>query len=189
VNILKRGLDMSQTRGYLSPKLEVRAAPKKGGFAVFCIQAIEKDELLAIWSGEILSLEQVESLSAEERSHTVQIDEGFFLGPAGPADASECINHSCNPNAGIRGQISLVAMRPIDAGEEITFDYAMTDGTAFDEFPCACGALSCRGRVSGGDWQLPGLWTRYRGYFSAYLQRRIDALRDLQGDGHARDRS
>lgn len=180
---------MSQARGYLSQKLEVRAAPEKGGFAVFCIQAIEKDELLAIWSGEILSLEQVESLSAEERSHTVQIDEGFFLGPAGPGDPSECINHSCNPNAGIRGQISLVAMRPIDAGEEITFDYAMTDGATFDEFPCACGSPSCRGRVSGGDWKRPELWASYQGYFSAYLQRRIDALRDSQGDRHGRDRS
>ena len=49
--------------------------------------------------------------------------------------------------------------------------------TAYDEFACGCGAARCRGRVSGDDWRLPELRERYAGYFSAYLQRRIDAER------------
>ena len=34
-----------------------------------------------------------------------------------------------------------------------------------------------RGRVSGNDWMQPMLWQRYHGFFSPYLQRRIDAIR------------
>jgi hypothetical protein len=71
-------------------------------------------------------------------------------------------------------------MRDIGPGEEITFDYAMSDGSGYDEFACACGAATCRGRVTGEDWRLPALWRRYEGYFSPYLQRRIDTLRREQ---------
>ena len=56
----------------------------------------------------------------------------------------------------------------------------MSDGTTYDEFDCACGALHCRGRISGNDWKLPELQRRYKGYFSPYLQRRIERMRREQ---------
>lgn len=37
------------------------------------------------------------------------------------------LNHLCNPNVGVRGEITFVAMRDIKAGEELTTDYAMID--------------------------------------------------------------
>ena len=169
---------MTQSYGYLSPKLEVRAAPEKGGFAVFAKEPLQKDEVICVWSGKAVTLEQMIALSDAEKSHTIQVDEGIFLAPFGlDTEPADYINHSCNPNAGIRGQVSLVAMRPIAAGDEITFDYAMADSTSYDEFPCACGAPTCRGRVSGDDWKRPELWARYAGYFSAYLQARIEKLK------------
>ena len=85
------------------------------------------------------------------------------------------INHSCAPNAGIVGNILVVAMRDIGVGEEICFDYAMCDAADYDEFTCACGEPDCRGVVTGADWKLPELRERYDGWRSTYLQRRIDA--------------
>lgn len=170
---------MNTPFGYLSPKTEVRSAPEKGGFAVFAREALAKDEIICVWTGRVVTYEQMQALSPAEKSHTIQVDEGLYLAPLSAEDEpADYINHSCNPNAGIRGQISLVAMRPIAAGEEITFDYAMADSTPYDEFDCACGASTCRGRVSGDDWQRPELWQRYQGYFSAYLQKRIDSTRN-----------
>lgn len=163
---------------YLSPKLEIRAALQKGGFAVYARQALEKDELLCVWTGRAVTFSELQELSEAEKSHTLQVDEGIYLAPLGPEEEpADYINHSCDPNAGIRGQVSLVAMRPIAPGEEITFDYAMADSTPYDEFACACGSALCRGRVTGDDWKRPELWERYTGYFSAYLQRRIDRIR------------
>ena len=159
--------------GYLSPKLEVRAAPEKGGFAVFAREALAKDELLVGWGGRVVTLDEVLALSAEERGHTIQVDEALYLAPVGMDEPADYVNHSCSPNAGIRGQIMLVAMRAIAVGEEITFDYAMSDSSSFDEFNCACGSPACRGRVAGDDWMRPELWARYDGYFSSYLQRKI----------------
>ncbi len=163
--------------GYLSPKLEVRLAPEKGGYAVFAREALVKEDLLASWGGRVVTFDVVLNLPREERGHTIQIDEGLYLAPIEMEEPADYINHSCQPNAGIRGQISLVAMRAIAPGEEITFDYAMADSSSFDEFPCACGAPTCRGQVRGDDWQRPELWERYDGYFSFYLQRRIEKLR------------
>ena len=66
--------------------------------------------------------------------------------------------------------------RDIAAGEEITFDYAMSDVTDYDEFQCDCGTPNCRGMFRGSDWRRPELWERYAGYFSPYIQRRIERL-------------
>ena len=61
-------------------------------------------------------------------------------------------NHSCDPNSGYDGADSIVALRPIRAGEEIVMDYG-TFSFSFDhDFVCRCGAANCRGRVTGNDW-------------------------------------
>ena len=37
------------------------------------------------------------------------------------------LNHCCDPNVGVKGQIVFVAMRDIQPSKEITQDWAMTD--------------------------------------------------------------
>jgi len=52
----------------------------------------------------------------------MQIGTEFFLCPADGADIERTalfFNHSCEPNVGIRHQITFVAMRAIDVGEEL----------------------------------------------------------------------
>ena len=65
------------------------------------------------------------------------------------------LNHSCDPNAGYDGADAIVALRPIAAGEEIRMDYGTFTFSFDHEFVCRCGAASCRGKVTAGDW--PGL--------------------------------
>ncbi len=59
------------------------------------------------------------------------------------------INHSCDPNcetSEVRGRIWINSIRPIAAGEEITYDYCLYDGGE-DEAVCNCGANKCRGTM------------------------------------------
>jgi uncharacterized protein len=48
----------------------------------------------------------------------------------------------------------------------------------FDDYDrqmsCHCNTAHCRRVIDGHDWQRPDLQQRYRGYFSWYLQRKID---------------
>ncbi len=164
------------TTSYLSPKLEARPLPEKGFYGVFALEPVQAGELLVMWSGSLYSLENLEQLPVIERSRSVQVEDDLFMVPVKQGEPADFINHACNPNAGLNGQIGLVAMREIAVGEEICYDYAMSDGSSYDEFECHCGYPDCRHRVTGGDWRLPELQQRYQGYFSPYLQRRIARL-------------
>ena len=169
---------MSQgTTAYLTDKCEVQNRDVTGGKAVFARDIIEPGELVAVWSGRIIPTEELDELPEEIRRHTVQVEEGLYLASFSADEPPDFINHSCEPNAGLDGQIAIVALNRILPGEEVTIDYAMCDGTAYDEFECACGTPACRGRVTGEDWRNPILWERYAGHFSPYLERRIRALK------------
>jgi hypothetical protein len=162
---------------YLTDKCEVQNRDVTGGKAVYARDVIEPGELVAIWSGRIVGVDELDELPPEIRHHTVQVEEGLYLASLTPDEPPDFINHSCEPNAGLDGQVAIVALTRIQPGDEITIDYAMCDGSAYDEFECACGTPSCRGRVTGEDWRNPLLWERYAGHFSPYLERRIKALK------------
>jgi hypothetical protein len=65
------------------------------------------------------------------------------------------LNHSCDPNCGVRlagdgDDYELRARRPIAAGEEITFDYAMRNHVVEHvSSACLCGTTACRGTITG----------------------------------------
>jgi len=81
----------------------------------------------------------------------VQVGPDLYLGESGGPD--DFVNHSCDPNAGLvivgddGSDVRLVALRPIAAGEQVTFDYSTTMDEDDFEFDCRCGAAGCRGRM------------------------------------------
>lgn len=162
---------------YLTDKCDVRNRDVAGGHSVVARAVIEPGEVIGVWSGRVVGAGELDGLPDEIRRHTVQIEEDLYLASVHAHEPPDFINHSCEPNAGLDGQITIVAMRRILPGEEVTIDYAMCDGTPYDEFDCACGSKLCRGKVTGDDWRDPALWERYAGHFSPYLERRIEALR------------
>jgi len=162
---------------FLSLKCEVRTADDRGGYTVIAKEPIAKGELIVVWSGTLVDSSELASLPANVKRHSLQVEDDHYLVSLTDCEPPDYVNHSCAPNAGLSGQIGLIAMRDIRAGEEVTYDYAMSDGSPYDEFDCCCGAEQCRGRVTGEDWKRSELWQRYQGYFSPYLQRRINKLR------------
>lgn len=165
-----------QAVSYLSPKLEGRENLTKGGFGVFAREPVKAGEILVVWGGYIVTEEQLALILPEVCNVVIQVEENLYQVTA-PGGQAEWINHSCEPNAGMSGQITLVAMRNIFPGEEVCMDYAMTDGNPYNEFECKCGSSLCRKYITGNDWRDRTLWERYRGYFSPYLQRRIEQLK------------
>jgi len=174
--ILEDYVVTSQFISHLSPKLEAQPLPEKGGMGVFARKSIDTGELLVLWGGRIIGESELDPTMPDFSKRVLQIEEGLYLLASESLEPADRFNHSCNPNAGFSGQIGLVAMRDIMPGEEVCFDYAMCDGTPYDEFTCSCGALNCRGEVTGQDWKRPELRERYAGYYSPYLQRRIEML-------------
>ena len=175
----------TSSSSYLSPKLEPRQVfGNQNG--LFASQTIESGELLVVWGGNIYPTEAFNKLTPREQERSIQVEEGMYL-IADVEEPADYFNHSCDPNAGLNGPISLVALRRIHPGEHVCFDYAMSDGSPYDEFECQCGSANCRHSITGDDWQNPELQERYYGYFSPYLQRRIDRIKQaLQANGNGK---
>jgi uncharacterized protein len=165
-----------QPTGYVSSKLEGRLIAGKGGRGLFAREKVRAGEMLVVWGGEVVSGEALRAMAEDRLRLALQVEDDLYLLTTNEG-AADWVNHSCDPNAGLDGQIVLVALRDIRAGEEVTFDYATSDASPYDEFECGCASRRCRGHVTGSDWRLPELQQRYEGHFSPYVQRRIDAAR------------
>jgi len=163
-------------RNYLSPLAEPREIPHKG-YGSFAIAPIETGTVVATFGGTFMSRSAFRKYPTEQQSRSLQTEaNNFVLGPES-REPGDSINHSCSPNCGMRNATQLIAMRKLAVGEELTYDYAMSDTSNYDEFECACGSDRCRSQISGNDWKLPELQSRYQNMFSPYVQRKIDAAR------------
>ena len=160
---------------WFNQKTEKRASAIQGR-GLFARTAIPAGEIVAVKGGVILDAAAFARVRDALTPGEIQIEDGLYIAP-GSVEGIEanilCLNHSCRPNVGVRGQITFVAMRDIAAGAELTIDYAMIDGDPGVRMACSCGAQECRKIVTGKDWRLPELQRRYAGYFSRYLQDRI----------------
>lgn len=169
------------TNSWLDPRLGKQCSDTEGS-GIFAREGIKKGERLAIFGGKIMLIDEMYQIPPEMQRFTMQIEERFVLGPTGDcAEDTDFFNHSCDPNAGFSGQVFLVALRDIRAGEEVTFDYAMTVSESVGSamvfrMDCACGSPRCRKTITEQDWMLPELQERYRGHFSPYIQAKIENL-------------
>jgi uncharacterized protein len=160
---------------YRSPKTEVRES-KIHGRGLFAKANIAKGEIVAVKGGHIVDRKMLRrDITPRLGPVEIQIDEDLFIAPV-TADERELSmlysNHSCDPNIGLRGQITFVAMRDIRAGEELTHDWAMTDDDDYS-VECHCDASTCRKTLTGKDWQRLELQKKYAGFFSAYLAKKM----------------
>ena len=77
------------------------------------------------------------------------------------------MNHSCNPNTGLRLTpmgYRMIALTDIAPGDELTYDYSTYIGATPERLNCACGAANCRGMI-GPFRELPAeLRRRYLAY-------------------------
>lgn len=159
---------------YLSPRTEVRESPIHGR-GLFAVARIARGEVVAIKGGHIVTREQLREITPRLGPVEIQIGDDFFIAPV-TADERELSmlysNHSCDANLGLRGEITFVALRHVEAGEELTHDWCTTDDDDYS-LECKCGAANCRKILTGKDWQRPELQKQYAGYFSAYLAKKI----------------
>jgi hypothetical protein len=166
--------ELSFLRNFLSPLAADRATPGRGHGA-FALDHIPAHTVIATFGGEIHRRHTFDQCAPDRRARSIQIDDDLFvLGPP-TRDPGDSINHSCTPNCGAGNAVQIVTMRDVEPGEELTFDYAMTDGSDYDEFTCLCRSHACRGTVRGSDWRSKTIHHRYAGFMSPYLVRRAQS--------------
>ena len=150
----------------MTDDLVIRDAGERGR-GLFARRPFRSGETVITMAGDVLTTDALtDDLMA------LQVGDGLWLCSTG-TNLDDYANHSCEPNTGFAGgDIILVALRDIPAGEEITWDYS----TSLDEpgwsLDCRCGAATCRGVVL--PWRnLAGeIRDRLRPWALAYLRRR-----------------
>ncbi len=168
---------MAVLRVWRSPKVERRDSALAGR-GLFAIEPIAAGEAVAVKVGHVVDRREAARLREDVGDFALQIHDDLFLAPRTADEIDDtvvCINHSCEANVGFEG-IVYVALRDIEADEELCHDYALARWGDYS-LTCRCGAAACRGTITGDDWRLPEVQARYRHHFMPHI-----LLRILDGD-------
>lgn len=120
----------------------------KCGDGVFATRTIQSGELIMQFRGPIIRRADMPYPYPKNDDHWVQVGEDEYMGPSGGPD--DFVNHSCDPNAGLKlesSSVVLVAIKKIKKGEEVTWDYSTTMFNDDWIIECMCGSLICRGQI------------------------------------------
>lgn len=127
---------------------DVRVGDTDVGKGLFAARDFVAGEEILLLRGEVIDF--AATLARGEREcDAFQVGPDVYLVLASPGLV---INHSCDPNAGIRDGTHLVALRDLQAGQEIRYDYSTTMDEDHWELQCHCGASCCRGIVRDFKW-------------------------------------
>lgn len=135
----------------------------------------------------IVTIEEMESWPEEKREKFMalayQLDDSHMAGFADEESApydvikENYVNHSCDGNCWYDGT-PLVTRRDVKKGEELAYDYCLTDAHSTFRLKCLCGTAACRGEVTGNDWKKPELREKYGRHFMPHILALIDAEKE-----------
>jgi len=130
------------------------------GKGVFAVQPIAEGETLIEYVGEIISWPEAQARHPHDPgnpNHTFyfHVDEDHVIDALYGGNSSRWINHACDPNCEAEeqnGRIFIKALRNIEAGEELNYDYGLIIDERYTpklkaEYPCWCGSTKCRGTL------------------------------------------
>lgn len=141
------------------PYVEVRKSPIHGS-GVFALRKIRQGTRIIEYIGERISNEEADARyddDAMEETHTFlfTVDDDTVIDGTREGNEARYINHSCEPNSESvceGGRIFIHAIRMIQPGEELTYDYRLERGGEYRpeweaRYACRCGASTCRGTL------------------------------------------
>ena len=150
---------MAEANEAMGPPILVRDSPVHGR-GVFATRRIKKGERIIEYLGERVSHEEADrryESKEENDSHTFLfiVDSKTVIDAGVDGNDARFFNHSCNPNCESvveKRRVYIEAIRAIEPGEEMTYDYQIYkeegDPENIDEvFACRCGFTNCRGTM------------------------------------------
>lgn len=133
------------------------------GTGVFAARPIAAEEEVIEYAGRRITQAQADALYPEDDGHTFLyvLNEQWLIDGGVDGNEARWINHSCDPNCEVwhvesedgnpaNDRLVIQAVRPIQPGEELTYEYGITgEEPITDEdrrrWACRCGSPRCRG--------------------------------------------
>lgn len=141
----------------------------RGDKGLFATRAINKKEIIFTFIGKLVPLSYPDPKA-------LQVSETELLSSTVGYD--DFLNHSCEPNCYVRfgESVELVALRPIEEGEELSFNYNTTEYEMMTQgchFACSCASRQCQGEVRGFAYLSLSEQKRLRRFLSPYLLKKL----------------
>jgi len=135
-------------------KIEVRQSGIHGR-GVYAVRSIPEDKRIIEYTGERTSWEAAPEDHNDPHTFNFGLENGDVINPEIGGNDARWINHSCNPNCEAieeDDRIFIYAIRNIQAGEELLYDYRLEIDEPITEeskkkFACLCRASNCRGTM------------------------------------------
>jgi len=141
-------------------KIQVRVGPSRiAGQGLFAGQEIKQGTKILRYIGQKITQAESDRRLAAGNVYIIGLNERYALDGSTRKNTARYINHACDPNCQTEqfGQtIWVVAIRDIQAGEELTYNYGYGINEEPAE-PCHCGAKNCCGYILG-----PQYWNRMK---------------------------
>ena len=112
------------------------------GKGVFVNEDVRKGDIICDIDGEIKEREIKSESGSRKFANWIGMGKNLWLNPN--KTIFRYLNHSCDPSVAITGTKTLVALRDMKKGDEVTFDYSLTDTDMYWEMECHCGSEKCR---------------------------------------------
>lgn len=159
--------------------LEVKISEEIHGKGLFSMKNFKKGERIQYITGKVVTK------ISESKEDTFSMSTWYGLTKSKWIDPEDGIfaflNHCCEPNAAIVGTKTLIALKDIKKGEEVSIDYSMTDADELWEMDCLCGVKTCR-KVIRSIHNLPHhVFENHMPHIPKYFQR--EYLRNLNKNG------
>lgn len=130
------------------------------GKGVFALQPLAPGETVIEYTGEVITWREAlrrHPHDPQDPNHTFyfHIDDGHVIDAKVGGNAARWINHACSPNCEADedgGRVFIRALRAIEPGEELFYDYGLTIDERYTpklkkEYACRCGTRGCRGTL------------------------------------------
>jgi SET domain-containing protein len=117
-----------------------------GGFAKVDIR---RGKRIVEYDGPRISPAEAQALLERGNAYIFTLNDEVAIDGWVRWNLARFINHSCEPNCEsriVRDRVWLYALRAIQAGEELTYNYGYSLDDA-EANPCRCGAPSCVGYI------------------------------------------
>lgn len=125
---------------------------KEGSQGLYSNKYFDVGQIVLRFDGMPIIKQELNYFPADEQINLLQIGYNIYLNLKD--HNSYFIRHNCNPNCIVKittNKAFLVAIKPIQSYDELTFDYSTTsdeDKTTFS-MPCDCSQFYCRKLISG----------------------------------------
>lgn len=125
------------------------------GLGVFATRFIKKGSRIIEYTGKRVPDENATHDKNSPHTFYFGLENGLVIDPMTGGNEARWINHCCEPNCEAieeDDRIFIYAMRSIEAGEELFYDYSLEidepiTARTKEFYECLCGNESCRGTM------------------------------------------